>query len=119
MANRREFLKGIATVGAASGLGATSGSATSEDFTKPGTQARQKVSAVPPSSREEVMEGERPDDYSETEAEHYFVKRPGSDFMVDVVKSLGTTILPRTRARASEGSTSRSSTTVAIANPSS
>lgn len=89
MANRREFLKGIATVGAASGLGATSGAATSEAFTKPGTQARQKVSAVPPSSREEVMEGERPDDYSETEAEHYFVKRPGSDFMVDVVKSLG------------------------------
>ena len=93
MANRREFLKGIATVGAASGLGVTSNPANSEAF----TQARQKVSAAPPSSREEVMEGERPDDYSETEAEHYFVRRPGSDFMVDVVKSLGIDYLASNR----------------------
>jgi len=85
MANRREFLKGIATVGAASGLGVTSNPPHSEAS----PPARQELSAVPPSSHEEAMEGERPDGYSDTEAEHYFIEHPGSDFMVDVVKSLG------------------------------
>ena len=44
---------------------------------------------MPPSSREEAMEGELPEGYSETETQHYFIENAGSDFMVDVVKSLG------------------------------
>jgi thiamine pyrophosphate-dependent acetolactate synthase large subunit-like protein len=35
-----------------------------------------------------AMEGEIPEGYSAVEASEYFVQRPGSDFMVDVVKSL-------------------------------
>jgi acetolactate synthase-1/2/3 large subunit len=85
MANRRDFLKGIATVGAASSLGAAANAKASEAPTQTG----EKLAAAPPSSREEAMEWEVPDGYSETEAEFYFVKHAGSDFMVDVVKSLG------------------------------
>ena len=69
------FLKGIATVGAASGLGVSSNTGNTAN-SEASTQVRQKLSAAPPSSREEAMEGERPDGYSETEAEHYFVKHP-------------------------------------------
>ena len=37
----------------------------------------------------QAMEGESPQGYSETEAAFYFVRHPASDFMVDVIKSLG------------------------------
>jgi acetolactate synthase-1/2/3 large subunit len=85
MTNRRSFLKRLASVGAASGLGVASNPANAEASTPTG----QKLSATPPSSREETMEGELPEGYSETEGQHYFVQHAGSDFMVDVVKSLG------------------------------
>jgi len=83
MTNRRNFLKGIAAVGAASGLGVAPHKAHAA------TQENRKTAAVPPSSRMQAMEGESPQGYSETEAAFYFVRHPASDFMVDVIKSLG------------------------------
>ncbi len=69
MTNRRDFLKGIATVGAASGLGVTSSAAKTEASTQAESKTREKSSAAPLTSREEAMEWKPPDGYSETEAE--------------------------------------------------
>jgi len=80
--NRREFLAGATTAGlAAAGLG------------KPGDATAQAtgealMAASPPDARALALEGEFPDGYSAEEAPEYFIRRPGSDFMVDVVKSL-------------------------------
>jgi acetolactate synthase-1/2/3 large subunit len=43
---------------------------------------------APPSEAERLRDTHPLDDYSPAEADRYFVDRPGSDFMVDVVKSL-------------------------------
>ncbi len=83
MAKRREFLKGVGAA-AASGLAINQSSAQSVG-TNPATNT---VAAVPPSSHAEHMEIEAPEGYSQDEANHYFVKSAGSDYMVDVMKSL-------------------------------
>jgi acetolactate synthase I/II/III large subunit len=88
MATRRDFLKGVAAIGAASSLPARVGAGPSGTETDTG---RATVSAAPPSRYEAVMELETPDEegYTEAEATRYFVEHPASDFMVDVIKKLG------------------------------
>jgi len=85
MTTRRDFLKGVAAAGAVSGIAAES-----EASAAPAqTQIASTVSALPPSSYVEAMESDIPEGYSEAQADHYFVQNATSDFMVDVVKSLG------------------------------
>ena len=80
--NRREFLAGATTAGmAAAGLGKP-GEATAQ------TADEALMAASPPHSQALEFEGELPEGYSAAEAADYFIQRPGSDFMVDVVKSL-------------------------------
>jgi acetolactate synthase-1/2/3 large subunit len=84
MSKRREFLKGVGAA-AASGLAINKTTAQTVG-TNP---AANMVSAVPPSSHAEAMEIQIPEGYSEEQAQHYFVQSAGSDFMVDVIRSLG------------------------------
>jgi len=84
--NRREFLT--------SATAATAGVAAAA-LTKPvaaqqaGAETGAQMAAVaPPSAAAEAMENDPPAGYSEQEAGEYFVKHPGSDFMVDVLKDL-------------------------------
>ena len=83
MTSRRDFLKGVAAAGTLSGLASKSEAQAAQAE----TQTRAAVSALPPSSYVEAMESDVPG-YSEDEAEHYFVRHAGSDFMADVIKSL-------------------------------
>lgn len=46
------------------------------------------AAATPPSAAAEAMEYDVPDGYTAQEAREYFVRNPGSDFMVDVIKDL-------------------------------
>lgn len=92
MASRRDFLKGVAVVGAASSVPRQLAASAPSPSPEPSGEA---PSAVPPSTYETAMEL-GPDDqlatnqeYTEPEAARYFVKEPASDFMVDVIKSLG------------------------------
>ncbi len=73
--NRREFLSGAAAAGVAAA----------------GMSSAEKAGAVaaPPSEAQLAMEYEVPEGYSAAEAREYFVGRPGSDFMLDAIKSLG------------------------------
>ncbi len=82
--NRREFLSSATAAGlAAASLGATDKAAAQQEADE------QLVAAVtPPSAAQEAMEYDVPAGYSAEEARDYFVKHPGSDFMVDVLKSL-------------------------------
>ena len=83
--NRRKFLAAAAVTGAA---GATAGAVTSASATEP--QAPQRLpSALPPNAHVAAAETDVPDvpPYS-TEG------RPGSDFMVDVIKTLDIKYLP-------------------------
>jgi len=82
--NRREFLAGATGAGiAATSLGA------SKDVLAAGQDAGEAaIAAAPPHAGLMAMEGEIPDGYSAVEASEYFVRRPGSDFMVDMIKSL-------------------------------
>jgi acetolactate synthase-1/2/3 large subunit len=80
MANRRNFLKGVG-VAAASSVAA--GKVTAQ--TSP---AANTVSALPPSAHAEAMELSIPEGYNEEQTKHHFVQSAGSDFMVDVIKSL-------------------------------
>ena len=82
--NRREFLSSAGAAGlAAASLGASE-KAVSQEF------AQTRVAAVtPPSARQQSMEEDVPAGYSAEEAQEYFVKNPGSDFMVDILKHLG------------------------------
>ena len=76
--NRRDFLSSATAVGvAAASLGKTASAA---DDVAPRPSA--------PTEAELTMEFDEPAAYSATEIDGYFVKRPGSDFMVDVVRSL-------------------------------
>jgi len=78
--NRRDFLTSATAVGvAAASLGR---SATAAD-TGPTT-----AKPAPPTETELANEFDELDNYSTADVEDYFVDRPGSDFMVDVVKSL-------------------------------
>ncbi|WP_428101351.1 thiamine pyrophosphate-binding protein [Candidatus Rariloculus sp.] len=76
--NRREFIAGASVAGA--GL---AGPGVAEAQTESG-QSR----AAPPSEAQLAREQGSLDDYSSEESERYFVDRPGSDFMVDLIKSL-------------------------------
>ena len=84
--NRREFLS--------SATAATAGVAAAA-LTKPAAAQQageetgaQMAAVVPPSAAAEAMENDPPAGYSAEEAREYFVKHPGSDFMIDVVKDL-------------------------------
>ena len=81
--NRREFLSSAT----AAGLAAASLGASEKALTQEADETR--VAAVaPPSAAQEAMEYEVPTGYSAEEAQEYFVKNPGSDFMVDILKDL-------------------------------
>jgi thiamine pyrophosphate-dependent acetolactate synthase large subunit-like protein len=80
--NRREFLAGTAGAGLAAATLPASQSALGQDA------GEALVAAAPPHSAALALEGELPPGYTATEAAEYFVQRPGSDFMVDVIKSL-------------------------------
>jgi thiamine pyrophosphate-dependent acetolactate synthase large subunit-like protein len=88
MKNRRDFLKTVASAGAASGL-VTQLQIDPAQAQTQSAAAETTVSAMVPSSRELAMETEPLDDYTESESARYFVRHPNSDFMVDVIKSLG------------------------------
>jgi thiamine pyrophosphate-dependent acetolactate synthase large subunit-like protein len=79
--SRREF---IAATGA--GIAATSLVQSRNALAQ---EAREGlVAATPPHAGALEMEGDLPAGYSAEEAREHFVRRPGSDFMVDVLKSL-------------------------------
>ena len=83
--NRREFLSTATVAGvAAASVGAGDRAAAQQ-------LASNEVSegALPPSAAQEAMENDIPAGYSAEEAREYFVRNPGSDFMVDVIKRLG------------------------------
>lgn len=76
--NRREFLSSATAVGvAAASLGNTA-EAAKEETAKP----------VAPTESELAMEFDDPAGYSASEIDEYFVRKPGSDFMLDVIRSL-------------------------------
>lgn len=78
--SRRKFLAGATVAGVA--LGGT-GAADAQT----GGRASEQASA-PPSEAARLRDQGRPDEYTKDEAERYFVENPGSDFMIDVIKSL-------------------------------
>jgi nitrous oxide reductase len=73
--NRREFLT-TASVGVAAA--ALAKPAAAQDASS------RMAAATPPSAAMEAMENDPPAGYSAEQAGEYFVKHPGSDFMVDV-----------------------------------
>lgn len=78
--NRREFLSSATAAGVAA-----------VSLTKPGgASARDAVAetAVMPTESQLAMEHDVPSDYSAEQIDDYFVENPGSDFMVDVIRSL-------------------------------
>jgi thiamine pyrophosphate-dependent acetolactate synthase large subunit-like protein len=77
--NRREFLT-TASVGVAAA--ALAKPAAAQDANS------RMAAATPPSAAMEAMENDPPAGYSAEQAGEYFVKHPGSDFMVDVLKDL-------------------------------
>ncbi|MEJ2172686.1 MAG: thiamine pyrophosphate-binding protein [Woeseiaceae bacterium] len=79
--NRREFLSSAAAASVAAAA-LTGGSRASAQDAASGT------SPQPPSEAELAMEYDEPAGYSAEQIDDYFVERPGSDFMVDVIKSL-------------------------------
>ena len=81
--DRRTFLKDVAVVGAASGL---LKQAQAESIKT--AESKSTVSAAVPSNKAEAMERELPAAYTKSEAAKYFVNQPGSDFMVDTIRSL-------------------------------
>ena len=83
--NRRSFLKKAAVATTTPALLSLRTEATPEQTgqTEPPTYAR------PPSSSAAALEVENPAEYNETEQSRYFINDPGSDFMVDTIKSLG------------------------------
>lgn len=78
--NRRDFLAGATAAGVA---------ATALKTGETSAQESQLAAVTPPNAHQAAMEGDLPAGYSEEQAGEYFVKHPGSDFMVDVIKSLG------------------------------
>jgi len=78
--NRREFLSSATAAGVAAVSLTNSGPASAKDAGK------QK--AALPTESQLAMEYDDPEGYSAGEIDNYFIKRPGSDFMVDVVQSL-------------------------------
>ena len=78
---RRRFLKGVAAAGAAPALlGAAESEVADPQSTAP--------AATPPSSRAAAMESTVPEGYTDAQDARYFVSHPGSDVMVDTLRSL-------------------------------
>ncbi|MGD8324718.1 MAG: thiamine pyrophosphate-binding protein [Gammaproteobacteria bacterium] len=76
--NRRQFMAGAGAAGAALG-----------SVAETNAQAVQTADgAVPPSESQRLRDQGAPSDYSPQERDRYFVEHAGSDFMVDVIKSL-------------------------------
>lgn len=80
--NRRKFLSSAAAAGVAAASLSKSEPAAAEEASKPAAPA------APPTQAQLAMEYEDPAGYSAAEIDDYFVKYPGSDFMVDVIKTL-------------------------------
>jgi len=78
--NRREFLSSATAAGVAAVSLTKGGQASAEEAVEP-------MAAVP-TAAQLAMEYEDPAGYSAEEFGDYFVKRAGSDFMVDVIQSL-------------------------------
>ena len=81
---RRTFLKQAAFATTTPGLLSLSTGATpvNDEQTEPSS------SVQPPSANAEALEVENPAEYNEIERSRYFVDNPGSDFMVDTIRSL-------------------------------
>jgi thiamine pyrophosphate-dependent acetolactate synthase large subunit-like protein len=77
--DRRSFLAGVSATGVALGAATTA---------KAQTTANNEVAAAPPSEAQRLADLGTPDEYSADEHDHYFVDNPGSDYMIDVLKSL-------------------------------
>ena len=77
--NRREFLAGATGAAAGGALAVTSPA---------GAQTAESAPIAPPTEAQLARERSNPGDYTPEELDRYFVDRPGSDFMVDVIKSL-------------------------------
>lgn len=75
--NRREFLAGATVAGVALGSTGTANA-----------QVTAQTGSAPPTEAQRVRDQGLPDEYNAIESDRYFVKNPGSDFMVDVIKSL-------------------------------
>ena len=76
--NRREFIAGATVAGVALGAGGDANAQVAEG----------QAVAAPPTEAQRLRDQGVPAEYSSAETERYFVARPGSDFMVDVIKSL-------------------------------
>ena len=76
--DRRSFIAGSVTV---AGMALA--------VSEPAAAQTERTGAAPPTATALARERGSADDYSPAEAERYFVDAPGSDFMVDVIKSVG------------------------------
>ncbi len=76
--DRRTFLAGVSATGVALGTATTAkGQATAANDV-----------AAPPSEAQRLADLGTPDEYTDAEHDQYFVDNPGSDYMIDVLKSL-------------------------------
>lgn len=80
--SRRQFLSTAAAAGVAASSLTTSNVATARNAAQP------NASPQPPSPAELAMEYEDPEGYTPAQVDDYFVRSPGSDFMLDVIRSL-------------------------------
>ena len=85
--DRRKFLKSASSVGA---VGAAGAMAAPDPAIAAQEQTADTIRSVTPPTQDQLAQEFDPlEDYPEELIERYFVDRPGSDFMVDVMKSLG------------------------------
>ncbi len=82
--NRREFLSSATVAGLAAASVGGSETAGAQQL----DGSRQPTGATPPTAAQAAMEYDVPAGYSAAEAREYFVRNPGSDFMLDVIKRL-------------------------------
>jgi hypothetical protein len=78
--DRRSFIAGVSATGVALGSAATKAGAQTADT--------EHMAAAPPSEAQRVADVGTPDEYSADEHDQYFVENPGSDYMIDVLRSL-------------------------------
>jgi thiamine pyrophosphate-dependent acetolactate synthase large subunit-like protein len=78
--DRRSFIAGVSATGVALGSAATKAGAQTADT--------EHIAAAPPSEAQRVADVGTPDEYSADEHDQYFVENPGSDYMIDVLRSL-------------------------------
>jgi len=77
--DRRTFIAGVSATGVALGSAATTAGAQT---------ANAEHMAAAPSEAQRVADLGSPDEYSADEHNQYFVENPGSDYMIDVLRSL-------------------------------